>query len=159
MNQTILGPSSEYDDLWDRPGFLIRRLHQIHVGLFAEEFSECDLTAVQYAVLSILEKNSGLDQLSLSMAVGVDRVSGADVIRRLVGRGLVSRQVSKTDRRAKIVEITRAGRAMVRNLRPAMQRAQERLIAPLTIKERKYFLDILYRLIEANNDASRAPMT
>ena len=40
--------------LWDRPGFLIRRLHQIHVALFLEECRGFDVTPVQYAVLTAL---------------------------------------------------------------------------------------------------------
>lgn len=49
----------KYDDLWGRPGYLIRRLHQIHVGLFSEACGGLDLTAVQYAMLSVLFSGGG----------------------------------------------------------------------------------------------------
>ena len=147
-----------YDDLWRRPGYLIRRLHQIHIGLFAEEMAGRDLTAVQYAILTVLYPSDGLDQLSLSRAVGIDRTSGADVIKRLVRRSLVACEPSPTDRRAKVVTITEAGRALVLEMRPAMERAQDKLVAPLSEEEQEVFLDTLHRLVRANNDASRAPM-
>ena len=33
-------PARPYADLWDRPGYIVRRLHQVHMGLFAEECAE-----------------------------------------------------------------------------------------------------------------------
>ncbi|WP_322866624.1 MarR family winged helix-turn-helix transcriptional regulator [Aquicoccus sp. G2-2] len=151
--------SRRHDDLRDRPGYLVRRLHQIHVGLFAEEFADCKLTPVQYAMLSILSARTGIDQLSLSKAVGVDRTSGADVIKRLVREKLVMRTTSPDDRRMKLVSITPAGADLACQMRPAMDAAQDRLMSPLSPDEREAFMDTLHRMIEANNGASRAPMS
>lgn len=149
----------KYDDLWGRPGYLIRRLHQIHVGLFSEACGGLDLTAVQYAMLSVLFSGGGkFDQLSLSKAVGVDRTSGADVIKRLERRGLIAREPSTEDRRAFVVSITEQGKEVVRQVRPMMEAAQDRLVSPLTSRERETFTRLLRKMIEANNDASRAPM-
>lgn len=148
----------KYDDLWGRPGYLVRRLHQIHTGLFAESCGSFDLTAVQYAILSVLYSGEEFDQLSLSKAVGIDRTSGADVIKRLVRRKLATREPSVEDRRARVVRITEAGRQFVRQVRPMMEEAQDRLMSPLSEGEYSEFMRLLLKLIEANNDASRAPM-
>ena len=40
--------------LWERPGYLIRRLHQIHVAIFLDECAEYGITPVQYAVMTAL---------------------------------------------------------------------------------------------------------
>ncbi|TYC61972.1 MarR family transcriptional regulator [Rhodobacterales bacterium] len=153
------GDEKQHDDLWNRPGYLVRRLHQIHVGLFAEEFADTGMTPVQYAMLSVLAVHNALDQLSLSKAVGVDRTSGADVIKRLARQDLVVRTKSPEDRRMKLVVITPAGATLVRQMRPAMEAAQSRLMAPLAPEDRKFFMDALRQMIEANNSASRAPMS
>jgi len=150
--------SRTYDELWNRPGYLIRRLHQIHVGLFAEECGGEEVTPVQSAILTVLQSGEEMDQLTLSTSVGIDRTSGADVIRRLERRGLLTRQSSKFDRRAKLVKITDEGKAFIRRVRPRMARAQERLVAPLTDEERDEFFRLIDKMIDANNDASRAPM-
>jgi DNA-binding MarR family transcriptional regulator len=150
--------SRTYDELWNRPGYLVRRLHQIHVGLFAEECGSEDVTPVQSAILTVLQSGEEMDQLTLSTSVGIDRTSGADVIRRLERRGFVTRQSSKFDRRAKLVKITDEGRAFIRRVRPWMARAQERFVAPLTDEEREEFYRLINKLVDANNDASRAPM-
>ncbi|MEE9587121.1 MAG: MarR family transcriptional regulator, partial [Hyphomicrobiaceae bacterium] len=76
-------PGRPYSDLWSRPGFLIRRLHQIHIGLFAEECQQFDITPVQYGLLTVLYSGNALDQVTLATEVGIDRTSGADVMRRL----------------------------------------------------------------------------
>ncbi len=150
--------SRTYDELWTRPGYLIRRLHQIHVGLFAEECGGEDVTPVQSAILTVLQSGEEMDQLTLSTSVGIDRTSGADVIRRLERRGFLTRQSSRFDRRAKLVKITEAGRAFIKGVRPRMARAQERLIAPLTDEERDEFFRLINKMVDANNEASRAPM-
>ena len=48
--------------LWSRPGYLIRRLHQIHVALFLEELRDSGLTPVQYGLLTALSFRGELDQ-------------------------------------------------------------------------------------------------
>ncbi|MGO9774292.1 MAG: MarR family winged helix-turn-helix transcriptional regulator [Roseiarcus sp.] len=133
-------------------------MHQIHVGLFAEECKNFDITPIQFAILTVLYSGRALDQITLSTAVGIDRTSGADVIKRLVRRGLVERIPSTEDRRAKLVHITGDGQALVRRMQPRMERAQERLISPLSPAERAMFNELIGKIIQANNDASRAPI-
>lgn len=146
-----------YADLWSRPGFLVRRLHQIHLGLFLDECKDYDITPVQFAILTVLYNGNALDQITLSNSVGIDRTSGADVIRRLHRRGLVERVASRKDRRAKLVHITDEGKALVRKMQPHMERAQERFISCLDAAEQATFIELLEKVIHANNDASRAP--
>ncbi|MEI4197218.1 MarR family winged helix-turn-helix transcriptional regulator [Roseovarius sp. E0-M6] len=150
--------SRKYRELWNRPGYLIRRLHQIHVGLFVEECGGEDITPVQFGMLSVLQGGEEMDQLTLSTSVGVDRTSGADVIRRLERRGLLVRTPSERDRRAKLIRITEAGVAYVKRVRPMMARAQERFVEPLTDTEREEFYRLINKMVDANNTASRAPM-
>ena len=124
----------------------------------AEECGGADLTPVQSAILTVLQGGEGMDQLTLSTSVGIDRTSGADVIRRLERRGLLTRISSEQDRRAKIVKITVEGRTFLKRVRPRMARAQDRLIAPLDDEEREEFFRLINKLVDANNKASRAPM-
>lgn len=144
--------------LFDRPGFLIRRLHQIHSALFIEECAEFDVTPVQYSVLTVLAQKGDCDQVALAREIGMDRTNIADVLARLAGRGLVSRSTSKTDRRMRRARLTRAGTAMMRKLDAAAERAHARTIEALPPKERKRLLADLVRLVEANNDIGRAPL-
>src|SRR5262245_22870620 len=69
--------------LWGRPGYLLRRLHQIHYALFFEECAEYEITPVQYGLLTTLSLNPNLDQNSLARELGIDRTNVADVLNRL----------------------------------------------------------------------------
>ncbi len=51
------------DALYKRPGFLLRRAHQISVSLFMEESAEFNITTTQYGVLVILRCFEDLDQM------------------------------------------------------------------------------------------------
>lgn len=144
--------------LWSRPGYLIRRLHQIHCALFLEECKAFRLTPVQYGLLTALAFRGELDQGSLAEELGLDRTTAAEVLARLETRGLVARKPNPRDRRARLARITRRGRALTAAMFSSMQRAQDRLCAPLTQKERDLFMATLIRLIEANNEYGRGAL-
>ena len=69
--------------------------------------------------------------------------------------GLVKRQTDPGDRRSRQLFLTRRGTELRRRLRPSMLEAQERVLAPLTKTEREALLDMLARVIEANNSYAR----
>lgn len=144
--------------LWSRPGYLIRRLHQIHLALFLEECRSAALTPVQYGLLTALSIRGELDQVSLAEELGLDRTTTAEVLARLQARGLVSRKANPRDRRAKLARVTKRGRTLTSAMFSAMQRAQDRLCAPLSQKERDVFMATLVRLIEANNEYGRGTL-
>lgn len=148
----------EHTSVWNRPGFLVRRLHQIHVAIFLEEMSADNITPIQYGVLSALADQPGLDQLSLAAEIGIDRANVADVLTRLEGRGLVVRTVSPEDNRRKFCAPTEQGLAFVRKYHANMQRAQDNLLRPLKPAERVEFMRLLRRVVEAGNDRGRAPL-
>lgn len=154
MASTIDGLTSR---LGDRPGHLIRRLHQIHVAMFLEECAAYSLTPVQYAVMTVLAVQPELDQISIANEAAIDRTNVADVLARLEERGIVTRQVSPADRRMKLAVLTEEGARITGDMEAAMQRAQDRFLAPLTAGQRAEFMRLMDALVDANNAFSRAP--
>jgi len=142
--------------LWARPGYLIRRLHQIHSALFLEECGDYDITPVQYGLLTSLAENPDMDQNSLGRELGIDRTNVADVLNRLTRRGLIERNRSKEDKRMVLARLTPEGERVTREMYMAMQRAQLRLLEPLPPAERTAFLTMLIRLVDGNNHLGRA---
>jgi DNA-binding MarR family transcriptional regulator len=141
-----------------RPGFLIRRLHQIHLALFADECSAFRVTPVQFSLLSVLAAQPGLDQAALAFAVGVDRATTANVVARLDQRGLLRRRPGTTDRRVKQVELTQAGHRLLARIDPHARRAHARTLEALRPADRARFVALLRRLVDAGNAHGRAPM-
>lgn len=144
--------------LLDRPGFLIRRLHQIHTALFKNECAAFDITPVQYSVMSVLMQQGESDQVALAQHVGMDRTNIADVLARLEGRRLIDRSVHKDDRRMRRAKLTRKGRALIAQLDAGAARAHDRTIEALPPKARERLLSDLARLVRANNDVGRATL-
>jgi DNA-binding MarR family transcriptional regulator len=150
-----VGPIHPDMPLWARPGYLLRRLHQIHYALFYEECAGFDITPVQYGLLTTLSLNPDLDQNSLARELGIDRTNVADVLSRLARRGLVQRRRSRRDRRMVLARLTPAGARLTKKMYRPMRRAQERLLKPLLSAERNPFLITLIRLIDGNNHLGR----
>jgi DNA-binding MarR family transcriptional regulator len=141
-----------------RPGYLVRRLNQIHASLFYEECKDFNVTPVQYGMLTAISFAPGMDQTALGHELGLDRTNTADVLRRLEERGLVMREVSKQDGRVRNAFTTKEGEKIIKTMYPSMLRAQERLLAPLSETEKKKFMQLLHKILEENNEHGRASM-
>lgn len=146
-------------DIHDMPGHLIRRLQQISVSVFTEHVSSAgyDLTPVQFAALSAVNANPGLDQASLAGLIAYDRVTIGGVVDRLVQKDLVDRIVSTRDRRARELRVTPQGLQTLAAIDPVVQQAQQAMTKGLSADERRQLLALLKKTTEAGNDLSRAP--
>jgi MarR family transcriptional regulator, lower aerobic nicotinate degradation pathway regulator len=140
--------------LQERPGFLIRRLHQIHTALFADECAGEGITPVQYSILTALDQMGVAEQIVLARAVGLDTTNVADVLARLERQRLVRRRVSQHDKRMKAVSLMESGRALLRRVDAGAARAHERTLAALAPKDRARFMRDLAKLVSLNNEIS-----
>jgi len=131
------------EHLQQRPGFLLRRAHQISVAIFEKECSSVELTPAQYGVLNVLGNSSGIDQSSLSRSLGLDRVTVLRVAKGLEARGLILREPCAEDARRLSLALTQEGRAVLEQAQPAVRKAFESLVSPLSSRE----LDTLTRLL------------
>lgn len=142
--------------IWDRPGYLVRRLHQIHVAMFLDHVAEGRVTPIQYGLLSILVSRPNIDQFTIGEELGLDRSNVAGILKRLESRKFVTRVVDPANRRRKLCLTTAMGAEFVRRHQRNMQRSQNRLLAPLTEQERELFVQLLARLVEGNDESGRA---
>ena len=132
--------------LYLRPGFLLRRAHQLSVGLFEEGCRELSLTPPQYGVLTIVAHAGGCDQATVARALGFDRVTTLRIVRRLQTRGLVAREPSTADGRRLQLTLTTEGVASLTRGRELAANVTERLMAPLASDEREQFQGLLRKL-------------
>ncbi len=151
-------PAIETGHLWQRPGYLVRRLNQIHIALFFESCKDFAITPVQYGLLTTLSERPGLDQTSLCAEVGVDRTTMADVLRRLEQRGLVKREPSPEDGRQKLAHITAKGTRVMKEMYESMRDAQFRFLEPLSPEDRVRFVEMMMQLVEGNNQYGRTSL-
>ena len=146
------------DEIYGRPGHLIRRLQQIAIGIFMEETKAFDITPPQYATLLAIKKRPGIAKTQLADTVALDRSTIGELVLRLESRGLLNRSSTTEDRRIKKLKITAAGRKLLREVETAVIRAQDRILAPLSAQEAEKFKEMLSKLVDLNNQHSRAPL-
>src|SRR6267154_1262269 len=143
----------------DKPGHLSRRFQQIAVAIFHAEVEEAgyNVTPVQYAALTSIRTHPGIDQATLAGLIAYDRTTITGVVDRLVQKGLLLRQASRTDRRAHALEITDEGRQTLEGIEPAVEAAQRIMLDGLSTAEAATLMRLLRKAIAAGNDLSRAP--
>src|SRR3954451_11262335 len=128
--------------LYARPGFLLRRAHQISAAVFEDECRELGLTPAQFGVLTILKAHPGMGQSSLARALGFDKVTVLRVLRGLESRGLVDRAPAGDNRRNVSVTLTAAGADLLQQAQRPAERAYKRLMAPLDKGQQEHLLEL-----------------
>jgi MarR family transcriptional regulator, lower aerobic nicotinate degradation pathway regulator len=141
-----------------RPGFLIRRLHQIHVALFQEACGAFEITPLQYSLLSALAVRGTADQTTLAADISLDRTTTTGALKRLAARRLVERTVNKDDRRARLCRLTPSGTTLLATIEKSARAAHRRTIAELSEREQAAFIDMMQRIVagNANRDSASA---
>jgi DNA-binding MarR family transcriptional regulator len=140
------------------PLALARRFFQICTSASAEAVTEADLTPLEFAVMAYVNSIDGepdLDQSALASRLGVDRNSTSLLVGSLESKGLLERWVSETDRRARLVRLTRRGENLFAKLHPKAIELQQRVLEVLDPAERDVLIDLLVRVVEANPDLAR----
>lgn len=153
-----ISPKDSLQKLYERPGFMIRRMHQIAVSVFIEETGKLRVTNRQYGIMFVLSHQPGIDQISVANSLGLDRSTTSMVINKLVKDGLVSRSVDVDDRRRHSLQLTVSGRRLLAQLAPPAKRSRRRLLSVFTPRERKVFLRLIRKFIQAFNDSTRIPV-
>jgi DNA-binding MarR family transcriptional regulator len=137
------------------PAYLARRFHQICLGVLSEVAEPESLSPVEYGMLVSLDDSPGIDQRTLAERIGIDTVSAHQSVGRLETRGLINQTVDPDDRRARRLTLTARGLRLRQRLRPKIAEAHERIMAPLSVRERKTLTDLLGRVVEANEAYAR----
>ena len=143
-------------DMYQRPGFLLRRAHQISAAIFEANCSAVGLTQAQYGALMVLKEEPGIDQTRLARALAFDKVTVLRVLRGLAQRGLVVRELSQSNRRQMSLCLTSEGEQLLRQTTALVHQAYEQLMAPLTLNQRSQFIALLQQLTDGLGDQARA---
>ena len=106
------------DRLRRSPSHLLHRAGQCAADIFHAEMKDGDLTPRQLAVLVTVANNEGLSQTGLVERTGIDRSTLADIVSRMLKKGLLQRRRTKEDARAYAVKLTEEGRRILRSSDP-----------------------------------------
>jgi len=135
------------------PSHLLHRALQLALDIYAVDAVSGGLTQRQFAVLCAVANDEGLSQTGLVRATGIDRSTLADMVARMIAKGLLARERSAADARANTVRLTELGRAALHAAAPRVEAADQRLLDLLGAKKREAFMDALRRLAKASESA------
>jgi DNA-binding MarR family transcriptional regulator len=99
-----------------------------------------------WIVLSALIAEPGRTQLALGHALGVDKTTLTSLLDRLEASGLVIRSLDPRDRRARIPDVTAAGRRNQASVTRARDRAETELLKSFSTEEQRLLRELLTRL-------------
>jgi DNA-binding MarR family transcriptional regulator len=129
------------------PIHLLHRASQAVEDVFSSEMKMERLTPRQLAVLATVSQNEGLSQTGIVERTGIDRSTLADIVRRLVKKGLLQRRRTKEDERAYAVRLTDGGRKVLRATEPLANRVDRRVLDALPANRREEFITALASII------------
>jgi DNA-binding MarR family transcriptional regulator len=135
------------------PSHLLHRALQLALDIYALDGQSGGLTQRQFAVLCAVSDDEGLSQTGLVRATGIDRSTLADMVARMISKGLLVRERSAADARANTVRLTEFGRAALNAAAPRVEAADRRLLDFLGAKKREAFVDALRKLAKASEAA------
>lgn len=140
---TIKGRALKASEIYDQPGYLLRRTHQVATAAFSQANSDVDLTAVQFAALLHIRDAPGIDATRLAEAICFDRTTIGHVIGRLVNKGLIIRREGSLDKRTKQLRITAKGSELLEKVTARVPAISDTILAPLSDAERKELIRLL----------------
>lgn len=131
------------------PGHLLRRAQQYAHDLYAKEVSSSGPTPRQFEVLHTVAANEGLSQTDLVRTTGIDRSTLADMIARMIKKGLLSRKRTKEDARANAVSITASGKRVLKSALPGVSKAENAALRVLPKTQQAAFMKALSAYADA----------
>ena len=135
-------------DLSKHPGQLARRLQQVTYQLWTATVST-ETTPPQFVVLNSLLAAPDIDQRTLGERASLDRSTVADVVARLVQRGLVRRVRDPRDGRRNVLRLTHRGENTHATVAARVEQMNELLLSPLSPEEQDTLIQLLTRVVEA----------
>ena len=145
-----VAPERAYPPYRRVPAYLIRRLQMISNAIIAEAFEDEDMPVSQWAVLTIIDNHPEIDQSQLADVVSIDKTNTGRLVDQLEAKGLVERRPNDSDRRVWMLRCTPLGLKIRKRLRPRALATQDRLLSCLEPAQREFFIDLMSRVVIAN---------
>jgi DNA-binding MarR family transcriptional regulator len=144
--------AAETLDLGELPllsGYMLRRAQFAAFNDFLRFFDDLGVRPVQYAVLTVIDRNPGLKQSQVSEALGIKRANLVAILDAIERRGLARREAVATDRRSYALRLTDKGVDLMRELRTRSEAHERRLAAVIGEDGRLQLLKLLHGVIDA----------
>ncbi len=128
-------------------GYLLSRVaNALRAELTATVLEPLDLTFPQYLCMRMLSHSPGKSNAELARDGNVSPQAMNMVVRGLQERGLVTRPATVESGRSLPAELTREGMALLKRTDPGLNKAEQRVLAPLSEQDQRNLRRILGEL-------------
>ncbi|WSJ72122.1 MarR family winged helix-turn-helix transcriptional regulator [Kitasatospora sp. NBC_01250] len=114
----------------------------MHTKLWSEHVGS-ELTAPQFAVLDALESEPGADQRTVGELASLDKATMAEMVSRLVRRGLVLRRRDPSDGRRNLLSLSPTGQELLHSAAAGVAEVERLLLEPLDPAEHQPAIALL----------------
>ncbi|WP_371663676.1 MarR family winged helix-turn-helix transcriptional regulator [Streptomyces sp. NBC_00280] len=128
------------------PSWILGRAADRGRALVAAALAGEGLKMWHHVVLSAVAELGPVAQAELVRGVGLDAKDMVGVLNDLQDASLVVRAPDPHDRRKNAVTVTAEGRRLLARCERAARKANDELLAPLTVVERELFMSLLTRV-------------
>src|ERR671931_902958 len=128
--------------------------------LLWQKASELDLTYAQSQVLFYVAEHPGCHMGDVAKAFGVTLPAVTHIVDRLEQKAFLVRQDHPADRRIYLLDLTRAGRALVDELHAMRLRGMEGVLARMSVSDRRRVvagLEVLVDTASSESDGNAKP--
>jgi DNA-binding MarR family transcriptional regulator len=133
----------DLDGLTAHLGYLIRRTQIWIFQDFIRTLATVNIRPAQYSVLTVIDANPGLTQMSLSKALGIERARLVHLLDGLEARRFVERRPSANDRRSHALYLTAKGGTALADIKALAQEHEQHLAERVGRKNRQQLLRLL----------------
>ena len=117
--------------------------------------ADFDVSPSQYKVLMTLGETSRLCQQRLAGLIGVDPRNTVPIVESLVERGLIEREVDPADRRRRVLNLTRTGRGIARDLASIGAEIERDILRPLSRADQARLRQMMLAILDTPAGATR----
>jgi MarR family transcriptional regulator for hemolysin len=139
-------PAATTECLSDNLGWLLSRAEHALAAELALALEPLGLSSRRYCVLATA-LGQDRTQIELANLIGLDKTTMVATVDALEEAGLAERRPSSLDRRVRVIAVTKAGEAKVREARKVIEQVQADVLARFPERERKALLSGLMRLV------------
>ncbi|OCW58166.1 MarR family winged helix-turn-helix transcriptional regulator [Hoeflea olei] len=130
-------------------GVLASEIARLYTAALQRRLAPLGLSPAQFLVLSELWSEDGQTQRMLTARLGVEQATMANTLGRMERDGQIERRPHPDDRRAQIVSLTEAARALEAQATAVAREANAVVLGGLPVAEQELFLSMLGRIVSA----------
>lgn len=139
--------------LWRNPLWLSARLNYLsmrfNVPVYGAIEQNFGVNRVEFVLLYGLDLHGDASASDIAVSTGFPKNTVSRAVAKLEREKLLSRRTDEGDKRSQRLAITKAGRDLVHQARPSLEKAEKAMLAALSIHERETLSLLLGKVILA----------